>query len=234
MTLKPEVCWQLPLRREDAGRRRRGPRDLGRPPVGPPALGQGRARVPLVVHRGARRVRRDQARLPRRCRPSSPRWSGRRSTSDFVALARGARPAAHEGCRSPTRRAPGAIGATALRRPDGRWRGGLAGETAQSSRGVSRSAGRRRRAALVGMEPRMRSYLSSSAMHHDAWTSSGSAPHSAHRPVDSVEDRFRLRASSKRRWRPFFTRTPCHTRSACSASRPLRPDRYGPSTAVPL
>ena len=76
------------------------------------------------------------------------------------------------------------------------------------------------------MEPRMRSYLSSSARHHDAWTSSGSAPHSAHRPVDSVDDRFRLRASSKRRWRPFFTRTPCHTRSAPRVPPP-RPDRTG-------
>ena len=78
------------------------------------------------------------------------------------------------------------------------------------------------------MEPRMRSYLSSSAMHHEACTSSGSAPHSTHLPVDSVEDRFRLRASSKRRWRPFFTRTPCHTRSAPTRPAP-RPDRTGPS-----
>ena len=60
-----------------------------------------------------------------------------------------------------------------------------------------------------GVDPKIRSYLSSSAKHHEAWTSSGSAPHSTHRAVDSVADRFKLRASSNRRWRPFFTRTPC-------------------------
>ena len=45
------------------GRRRRGARHLRHPPVGPAPLGQGRPGVPLVVHRGARRLRRVEARL---------------------------------------------------------------------------------------------------------------------------------------------------------------------------
>ena len=45
------------------GRRRRRPRHLGHPPMGPPSLGQRRPRVPLVVHRGTRRLRRLQARV---------------------------------------------------------------------------------------------------------------------------------------------------------------------------
>ena len=44
-------------------RRRRRARDLGGPPVGPAPLGQGWTRIPLVVHRGARGVRRQEARL---------------------------------------------------------------------------------------------------------------------------------------------------------------------------
>ena len=45
------------------GRRRRGARHLRHPPVGPAPLGQGRPGVPLVVHRGTRRLRRVEARL---------------------------------------------------------------------------------------------------------------------------------------------------------------------------
>ena len=48
---KPEVCWQLPLRREDETSRRR-PGHLGGAAVGPAPLGRGRRGVPLVVHRG--------------------------------------------------------------------------------------------------------------------------------------------------------------------------------------
>ena len=54
---KPEVCWQLPLRREDETLTRRAG-DLRRPPVGPASLGKGRRGLPLVVHRGPRCVRR--------------------------------------------------------------------------------------------------------------------------------------------------------------------------------
>ena len=105
---------------------------------------------------------------------------------------------------------------------------GLSPSGAQSFRGSSSAY------EGAGIEPRMRSYLSSSARHHEAWTSSGSAPHSTHRPVDSLEDRFRLRASSKRRWRPFFTRTPCHTRSAPWRSAPAGQTVRATSTARPL
>ena len=62
-------------------RRRRGTRDLGHPAVGPPALGQGRTRVPLVVHRVTRRLRRDQAGLRGDASPSSRRWWARRPTT---------------------------------------------------------------------------------------------------------------------------------------------------------
>ena len=49
--LKPEVCWQLPLRRDDEVE------DDGHVitricAVGPPPLGRRRRRLPLVVHRG--------------------------------------------------------------------------------------------------------------------------------------------------------------------------------------
>jgi hypothetical protein len=50
------------------------------------------------------------------------------------------------------------------------------------------------------------------AKHHEACLSSGSAPHSGQRRLAVATDRFKLRASSKRRWRPFFTETtPCPT-----------------------
>ena len=62
LTMKPEVCWQLPLRR-GGFRRGRRPRHLDRQPVGPSPLGTGRRGVPLVVHGIARRLRRQAARL---------------------------------------------------------------------------------------------------------------------------------------------------------------------------
>ena len=54
--LKPEVCWQLPLRREDETSARR-PCHFGHPAMGPAALGRGGRGVPLVVHRGTRGFR---------------------------------------------------------------------------------------------------------------------------------------------------------------------------------
>ena len=58
--VKPEVCWQVPLRNIEELRRGRE-RRRGAPPahrVRPPRLGRGRRRVRVVVHRGARGVRR--------------------------------------------------------------------------------------------------------------------------------------------------------------------------------
>jgi len=64
--------------------------------------------------------------------------------------------------------------------------------------------------ARLGAVPRISSYSSSVAKHHDACLSSGSAPHSGQLRFAVVTERFRLRASSKRRCRPFFTETtPC-------------------------
>ena len=60
---KPEVCWQLPLRREDDVDDD-GLRHLHHPPVGPQALGSRGRGVPLVVHRIARSVRGNTAGLP--------------------------------------------------------------------------------------------------------------------------------------------------------------------------
>ena len=62
--VKPEVCWQLPLRNieeydEDAERRRRLPPAHR---VRPPRLGRGRRGVRVVVHRGAGGVRRRASR----------------------------------------------------------------------------------------------------------------------------------------------------------------------------
>ena len=47
--------------------------------------------------------------------------------------------------------------------------------------------------------PRSALNSSSGTRHHEAWPSSGSAPHSAHRRPAVTTDRFRLRASSNRR-----------------------------------
>ena len=206
------------------GRRRRGARHLGHPAVGPPPLGQGRPRVPLVVHRVTRGLRRDQARLPRDA-ARAHEDGGREGLRPLRRTGGRARSPADEGCGRP---------ASSSAEPWRRWHPhGLARLVVQRGQRQSFS-GSSSATALVGIDPRMRSYWSSSARHQDAWTSSGSAPHSAHRPVDSVDDRFRLRASSKRRWRPFFTRTPCHTRTAY-----WRPPPYGrtvraTSTAGPL
>ncbi len=67
--------------------------------------------------------------------------------------------------------------------------------------------------------------ISASAMHHDACSSSGSAPHSGQRSLAVATERFRLRASSKRRCRPFFT-------SDSSVGR-VRGSRRGPLSSVP-
>ena len=62
LELKPDVCWQLPLSRDDeVGRGRTC--DLRHPAMGPPRLGQGGVRVPLVVHRVTRRLRGHAARI---------------------------------------------------------------------------------------------------------------------------------------------------------------------------
>ena len=85
-----------------------------------------------------------------------------------------------------------------------------------------------------------------SAIHHEACSSSGSAPHSGHRLPAVATERFRLRASSKRRCRPFFTsdssvgrgasltaRTPseCTRHSARPRSGPLVLGARPPCTA---
>ena len=59
---KPDVCWQLPLRREDDDSDDERPR-RHRPAVEAPHWGDGRRRVPLVVHRVARCVRRSPPRV---------------------------------------------------------------------------------------------------------------------------------------------------------------------------
>ena len=59
---KPEVCWQLPLRRRGRDRRPRA-RHVHRPRVEAPRLGRRRPRLPLVVHREPRRLRRPRAGL---------------------------------------------------------------------------------------------------------------------------------------------------------------------------
>ncbi len=211
MTLKPEVCWQLPLRREDA-------------------VDDDEGHVTSVIRQWDRRHWGKGGRefhwwctespeafvgtkpVYREMQPELTKMVGPEGLRPLRGIGRGARPPADEGRGTPPsgRAEPGATA------PPGHRLVASALQRVQSFSGSSSAT------ALVGMEPRMRSYLSSSARHQDAWTSSGSAPHSAHRPVDSVDDRFRLRASSKRRWRPFFTRTPCHTRTAC-----WRPPPYG-------
>ena len=101
LELKPDVCWQLPLRREDDDGRRpaTSPRGL---PVGSPALGRRGAGIPLVVHRGARGVRRAPSRLREHGRRACARWSGDALHRGWSRLAAGP---AHrpERARSPTR-----------------------------------------------------------------------------------------------------------------------------------
>ena len=73
----------------------------------------------------------------------------------------------------------------------------------------------------------MRSYLSSSAR-HQATCGRRLAPPHTHTPPRRLRRRsLQTARSSKRRWRPFFTRTPCHTRTAFRRPPPYRPDRTG-------
>ena len=138
-----------------------------------------------------------------------------------------------------------------LPHPAVRTRSRAAGASARRSRGragvsTSSPAGRRSgggqslsgsssATALVGMEPRMRSYLSSSARHHDACTSSGSAPHSAHVPstLSKIASGCALPRSADG---VPFSRELLVTPGPHLASRPLRPDRTGhvdrPSSVV--
>ena len=101
MDLKPDVCWQLPLRREDTTDERR-PGHLDGHPVGPPALGRGRRRVPLVVHRGARGVQRaGRPVYQTHGRRADAPWSAPRSTARWPPTCEPA--PCRPGYRSPTR-----------------------------------------------------------------------------------------------------------------------------------
>ena len=63
---KPEVCWQLPLRLDDHTDDNGHVTSIAAR-VEAAGLGRGRRRLPLVVHRDARGLRRPRARVPRRC-----------------------------------------------------------------------------------------------------------------------------------------------------------------------
>ena len=64
MTLKPEVCWQLPLRREDQVDDEEGHVTSVIRQWDRRHWGKGGQRVPLVVHRGPGRIRGEQAGVP--------------------------------------------------------------------------------------------------------------------------------------------------------------------------
>ncbi len=191
------------------GRRRRV-RDVGHPAVGPTRLGRGWRRVPLVVHRGPRCVRRHAARLrrarprahrPERARRSTSGWSGISTPAPAVAPPTGTAPPRHGAqTRRPPLRSRSRFPIPPCAVAEHRLRSRVGEVDAVYSASGSSSGSRATASAL-----RVSSSSSDSAMHHDACSSSGSAPHSAQRSGAVATDRFRLRASSKRRCRPFFT-----------------------------
>jgi hypothetical protein len=77
---KPNVCWQVPIRLEHATDESR-PRHVTAARVEAARLGRGRRRLPLVVHRGARSVRRRRARCTCRRATRSSSSSAQRSTT---------------------------------------------------------------------------------------------------------------------------------------------------------
>ena len=210
--------------RRRGGRRRA--RDVGHPSVGPSRLGRGRRRVPLVVHRGPRGLRGDPPRLRGARATSSIAMVGKKIYKRLVQYLEarrrpdGAAGGGRARCRRPTASRHGAprdgappssrAGAPCRVRlrtpPSGASRPPTRGRPTRAARAsdppVSRPAGRPRR--LTGPGPGcLRTRVS--AMHHEACSSSGSAPHSGQRLLAVATERFRLRASSKRRCRPFFT-----------------------------
>ena len=89
--------------RRRGGRRRS--RDVGHPPVGPARLGRGRIRVPLVVHRVARGVRGNAARL-QRARARARRHGGQEDLQAPGPVPPGPREALGEPAVAPRRRDP--------------------------------------------------------------------------------------------------------------------------------
>ena len=90
------------------------PRHLHAPRVEAPRLGRGRRRVPLVVHRGARGVRRPRAGVRDACATRSSRWSAQTAYDLFVEHV--AAPERHR--TSPIRRSrSGASGRRSTGRP---------------------------------------------------------------------------------------------------------------------
>ena len=119
---KPDVCWQLPIRRTYRDRRAAGRDDVLRGHdrgVRPPRLGPGRARPRLVLlgqHRGPRRARaalRDQRAGARRADgPGGVRRAGARTAR------RTSRPAPRSRCTPPTRADDVADGILDVKRSD--------------------------------------------------------------------------------------------------------------------
>ena len=100
LELKPDVCWQLPLRREDTTDERR-PRHLDDHPVGPPPLGRRRRRS--STGGAPRRRKRSAGRRPvyESMAGELTRHGRRRDVPAAGRLPAG--PPVDTGCRSPTR-----------------------------------------------------------------------------------------------------------------------------------
>ena len=154
MTLKPEVCWQLPLRREDAVDDDEGhvTSDIRQ---WTSATGQGRRRfhwwctsLPRLV--GTSRHRRRG--------PELTKMVGTKAYDHFVELVEEPIGCGRRVWPSRTRQC-GAAPARA--RPLSRSAAHRSARRSQSFSGSSSAT------ALVGIDPRMRSYLSSSARHQD-------------------------------------------------------------------
>ena len=86
LTMKPDVCWQLPIRRTqdwvDAARRFGDPQDHDHR-IRPARLGRGRRGPALVLHRRPGGPRRQRARCGSPTPPNSPSCSARRPTPSW-------------------------------------------------------------------------------------------------------------------------------------------------------
>ncbi len=113
MTLKPEVCWQLPLRREDEVDNDDGHVTSVIRQWEPTPLGQGRgAEFHWWCTESPEAFVEQEARLPRDAGRNSPKWSAPRSTTASwpIWYAKRAAPADEGACRSPTRPCAGGDG----------------------------------------------------------------------------------------------------------------------------
>ena len=203
LTLKPEVCWQLPLRREDQVDDEDGHVTSDHPPVGPPALGQGRRGVPLVVHRVARRLRRQEARLPE-MQAELTEMVGAKVYDRFVAFVRSGTACGPRACRSPTR-------PCAAQRRNGRCQRLRRREVAGACVGRRASS----RTQSVGARVGLQSFSGSSSAYDGAAWSPGCGRTCPLRPGTRRRGRHRAQPRTRRTapWTPSLT---------ASSSAPLR------------